>query len=438
MKRSLSWLFATLLFISCGSGDNGAGPGGGNNNNPPTPQPTAVGAPDGGATSQTIGAAGGVVMSEDSVLTLNIPAGALAADTLITIQPITNTAWGGAGKGYRLTPDGLHFSTPVSLSFKVDPDSLEGTNSDVIDVAFQDSKGLWYILKNRSFDDGASRLTATTSHFTDYARVEGIQIRPARASVAPLGTVNLKVKYCSREAFNSGGDEIAALLITCDDELVPLGTFTNWAVNHNSGGTVPLGRVVSTGATRARYTAPEGVPLGNPVVVSVDFKNENGITKQLTSRITVIGGSYTGDITHITGSGAPGEKAVFHLTWTSLGINGGFEQFTATGTIDYTPPTLPCTTHTFSPTTAPILTSGTFMIIDRNDIPFAVTVTASAEWGVHECNDCGGTMSCEDHDFVAGFGDGGTGTVTADGKLISGSYEDLDTGEIWTYEFTRP
>jgi len=437
MKRSLSWLFAALLFTSCGGGDNGAGPGGGNNTKPPTPQPTAVGSPDGNATSQTIGATGGSVMSDDSVLTVTIPAGALASDTLITIQPITNMAWGAAGKGYRLTPNGLHFGVPISLSFKVDPDSLEGTNADVTDVAVQDDQGLWYILKNRSFDDGSSTLSATTSHFTDYARVEGVQIRPARASVPTLGTVNLKVKYCARETYNSGGDEIAALLITCDDELVPLGTFTNWSVNHIRGGNDQLGTVVSTGASTGRYKAPPGVPLGNPVVVSVDFKNENGITKPLTSRITITGGGYTGTITRTTGSGAPGEKAVYHVTWTSLGITGGIEQFTATGTIDYTPPTSQCPTHSFSPTSASILKSGTFMIIDRSELVFTVTVTAAAEWGVHECNDCGGTFDCHDYDFITGFQNNSIGAVSADGKTITGNYYDAGSGETWEFTFVR-
>jgi len=436
MKRSHSWLLFVLLFIACGS-DDGSGPGNGGNNTPPTPQPTAVGTPDGNPTSQTIGAAGGSLMSEDSVFTVTIPAGALASDTLITIQPITDNAWGGEGKGYRLTPDGLHFSVPVSLSFEVAADSLEDTNVDLTDVAFQDNHGLWYTLKNRSFDDGTSTLTATTSHFTDYARVEGVQIRPARASVAPLGTVNLRVKYCARETYNSGGDEIAALLITCDDELAPLGTFTNWSVNHTHGGSAALGTVVSTGAVTGRYKAPEGVPPGNPVVVSVDFKNENGITKQLTSRITITGAGYTGTITRTTGTGAPGEQAVYHVTWTSLGINGFVEQFTATGTIDYTPPTSQCPTSSFSPTSAPILKSGTFMFIDRSEILPVVTMTASAEWGVHECNDCGGTFDCHDYDFITGFANNSIGTVSSDGTTITGNYFDAGSGETWDFTFTR-
>jgi hypothetical protein len=84
-------------------------PAPGGNNELPDPVPTAVGTPDGAPTTETIGAAGGSIASSDGALTMNIPAGALASDTDITIQPVTNTAWGGIGTGYQFTPDGLTF-----------------------------------------------------------------------------------------------------------------------------------------------------------------------------------------------------------------------------------------------------------------------------------------------------------------------------------------
>jgi hypothetical protein len=57
-----------------------------------------------------IGAAVGVVTSADGLATVTIPSGALAGDTHIGIQPDTNTAAGGRGVAYRLTPDGQRFT----------------------------------------------------------------------------------------------------------------------------------------------------------------------------------------------------------------------------------------------------------------------------------------------------------------------------------------
>ena len=80
------------------------------------PTPTEIGTPIGAATSVVIGAAGGSVKTPDGRLTVTIPAGALAADTTIAIQPITNTSPGGAGVAYELLPDGQTFAVPAQLT----------------------------------------------------------------------------------------------------------------------------------------------------------------------------------------------------------------------------------------------------------------------------------------------------------------------------------
>ena len=156
MKRSLSWLLVAMFFISCGGGDDGAGPGGGGNNNT-DPTPTTPGTPIGTATTQPIGAGGGTVTSADGLFSITIPPGALpagpagssGAETDITIQPITNTAWGGVGTGYRLLPDGLTFSAPVELNFSLEDSLLWGSDTLFVDVARQDDDRVWGIHKDR-------------------------------------------------------------------------------------------------------------------------------------------------------------------------------------------------------------------------------------------------------------------------------------------------
>ena len=64
---------------------------------------TAVGSATGSASSATIGAAGGSLSAPDGRLALTIPAGALAADTVISIQPYTNLAHGRTGARARPT-----------------------------------------------------------------------------------------------------------------------------------------------------------------------------------------------------------------------------------------------------------------------------------------------------------------------------------------------
>src|SRR5688500_10913461 len=89
----------------------------------PTPVPaaplvTAAGTPDGVANSKLITAAsGGSITSTDGKITVDIPAGALTNNETITIQPVTNTTGLGQGKAYRLTPHGLAFNKPVTITF---------------------------------------------------------------------------------------------------------------------------------------------------------------------------------------------------------------------------------------------------------------------------------------------------------------------------------
>lgn len=430
MKRSLSCLLFALFLVSCGGGDDGAGPGNGGNNNPPTAQPTATGTPDGPSTSQTIGASGGSVTSDDGLFTLTVPAGALNADTLVTVQPITNMAWGGIGKGYRLTPHGLHFNAPVSLAFSVAPEDLVESGPEFLDVAVQDDQGLWYILKNSSYDDVAQTMTATTTHFSDYSNIEGLQIRPASASVSTLGTVDLHVRYCHTITI-PGDDDLIALLYSCDDDLIPLGTFSNWSVDGVKGGSVSAGHVVELGSTEARYTAPSSIPGHNPVAVSVEAKGRRGTKTLLVSNITV-SGDFFGVITRTTGSGVPGEKAIWTMTWKSLGAAGGFEEFTGQGVLEYTAPD--CTG--VSPANAPVQTA--YMIIDRTkSAPYHVVIGIETAWLAHICSLCVDPVTCVDEDYYAGFADSGVGTISADGSTISGHFFDGGNGEDWTYSFTR-
>src|SRR4051812_2234058 len=71
-----------------GSGASGAGASGPN----PTPPPTEKGTSLGAKLTKTLGAAGGTIVSADGRLTITFPAGALATDTEIGIEPITNKA----------------------------------------------------------------------------------------------------------------------------------------------------------------------------------------------------------------------------------------------------------------------------------------------------------------------------------------------------------
>lgn len=77
--------------------------------------------------AQTVGPSGGTVVSADGHVRLDFPAGALSAETPITVEPASPTASEAhalPGTTYRYGPEGIHFATPVALTVQFDRAAL--------------------------------------------------------------------------------------------------------------------------------------------------------------------------------------------------------------------------------------------------------------------------------------------------------------------------
>jgi len=435
MKRSLSWLLVALFLVSCGGGDDGAGPGdGGNNNTDPTP--TTPGTPIGTATTQPIGAAGGTVTSADGLFSITIPPGALpagpasasGAETDITIQPITNTAWGGVGTGYRLLPDGLTFSAPVELSFSLEDSLLAGSDTLFVDGARQDDEGVWGVLKHRRIDWEARKLICTTSHFSDYTVIEAIRLRPGSATVPTLGTVNLRVRYCRREVYTGGDDDLAALIYTCTDNGagVPAGTFTNWSVNGAVGGNALVGGVAQTGVNSARYTAPHDPPQPNPVLVRVTATGIQG-TRPLVSRIT-IADTWSGVVTIKQGTA----QSQAFVIWTREASYQGIETYRPSGYVDYTPETdygPVCDFVSMNPRHATIEPANGLLVLNFQNAPFAAGYGMFVNATTTTCFTCDGwdAPDCSTGPFPSWFAADSL-AITDNGTSIA--FDGTDYGQL--------
>ena len=78
--------------------------------------------------TQTVGAQGGTIKLKDAGVTLEIPAGALSANTAITI-----TAPSGNAVAFTFVPHGLLFATPASLHLDVKGTTAEAELKELID-----------------------------------------------------------------------------------------------------------------------------------------------------------------------------------------------------------------------------------------------------------------------------------------------------------------
>jgi hypothetical protein len=175
--RVMRWLAPALLLA--GAMALSACSGGSDASDPP---PAA--APLGDPVTQTVGTAGGTVQATtlDAKLKLVFPAGALAADTAVTITPVTPAT--GDVVSVKLRPAGVFFAKPVTVVLEYPPGKAPAASARLrLRLGGADS----YI--GTTVDSAARTLTATLNTFggsTVQALAEPAQDRARALSARPL------------------------------------------------------------------------------------------------------------------------------------------------------------------------------------------------------------------------------------------------------------
>ncbi len=117
--------------------------------------------------SATIGPAGGSIRSDDGVLTLRIPAGALSAPVSIGLAQAPNDAPGGIGSGYDISPEGLAFAKPALLILRYGPGALDVPEIGTIALAFPVG-ATWAGLTGGRIDTSARTLAIELSNTSPF------------------------------------------------------------------------------------------------------------------------------------------------------------------------------------------------------------------------------------------------------------------------------
>jgi hypothetical protein len=251
---------------------------------------TPAGEPEGLPAFAAIGAAGGSLTSSDGRLRMTVPAGAVAADTEFGIQPITATAPGALGPAYRLTPEGTTFAQPVTLRFAYSANEGGANRIEDMAIAKRDAQGHW-ALPAASLDATQRTLSVTTTGFSDWSLVGGLQLAPASATVALNKTVALRGIDCGRAVETTPPRMRECVNHVVDSELESVA----WSANGVANGNATVGTV--SGSSAGSYTAPAAVPAQNPVAVSAQLRGlPTPGEVSLVSNITVVNGigAYSG------------------------------------------------------------------------------------------------------------------------------------------------
>jgi len=271
--RAAAWLglAAAIALVACGGGE---GSGGSGPTSPPMAAIVGKGSPNGAPTSQTIDASGGHVSSSDGRLDVVVPAGALASATTVTIQPITSTLPNGLASAYRLSPEGMTFTTPVTFVFHLS--DVEAPAIDSTWVATQHADGGWYAQPGQTRDAAAKTVSVTSKHFSDWNVAQTLTLDPQKTHVRTQNQANFVPKILAASDTFDGKDEVGIPERTQlnSSDAASVQAKPTWQVNGVEGGNTDIGQISDNQMT-GDYKAPSSVPTPATVTVSATLSLGN-------------------------------------------------------------------------------------------------------------------------------------------------------------------
>ena len=285
----------------------------------------------------TIGSEGGTLTSSDGRLTLTVPAGALASDTQVSIDPVTIYAPAGIGHAYRLSPDDTEFSTPATLEFKVADEEIQDISIQGLRIAFQNETSIWQVPGEITCDEDSKTVTVETDHLSDWSLVKGAVLMPMTSEVKVGKSLGLGVRYCYASPDLLDG-LLAPLGYDCSDNLAPLVAASEWSVNGIQGGDAAVGTISGSGL-QATYQAPASAPSPNTVAVSARLDDNTIVFAYVTinEEAAAMTGTVDFSFTYLTSPGQTFKaRATVSLTVEDDGIDE--TNYHAVGTLELTEP----------------------------------------------------------------------------------------------------
>jgi hypothetical protein len=148
-----------------------------------TPLVRPVGVTSGPLVFKTIGPAGGSFKSPDGKITIDIPQGALQANTSVSIQEVTNTNIAGIGTAFRLLPHSEVFAKPVNITYSWASYADSIGLLQTLGLSYQSKEGVWRFVGADTFDNEAKTVSFKTTHFSDWALMNRISLSPYQSSI---------------------------------------------------------------------------------------------------------------------------------------------------------------------------------------------------------------------------------------------------------------
>ncbi|TLV01489.1 hypothetical protein [Dyadobacter luticola] len=256
-----------------------------------TGTPTPVGQPVGDPFSKTIGPAGGSISSPDGRLKFTFPAGAIAKETTIKVQPVENHAPGGVGLGYAVTPTNIPLEKDAVVAWKYEDADMDGSAPEALGMAYQDEKGVWQGRADVKIDKEKHTVEVPVSKLAPWAFYEQFYLEIDKDVLAPGEHASIKAIYQTGRKENLPGDLAYPLL---KSEVIQASRVIRWTLNGQTDGTggnnySNVGQIIEDNAyAKATYDAPPKEPDNNPIAIGIEIDAKQFGHVILTKNMTII------------------------------------------------------------------------------------------------------------------------------------------------------
>ena len=159
---------------------------------PAEPLRTVPGQVIGTATKVSIGANGGSIAMPDQYISIQVPAGAVEANTEFSIQEVEPNEKVGTGRLFRLLPEGVTLKKPVEITFHYTGADIDGSNEDHLYPCYQSSDGLWHKVMDCTLDKVNKTIKVAATHFSDWGVFREIAIHSPKPEISSGEEIELE------------------------------------------------------------------------------------------------------------------------------------------------------------------------------------------------------------------------------------------------------
>jgi hypothetical protein len=210
----------------------------------------------------------------DGSVELIVPPGALAAETELSLVPISGELPLPVGPAVRLGPDGVTFATPAKLVLHYEMFAA-GTEPDLLLGASQDASGGWLPAGPPELDTAARTAAISVPHFSDWSFAACAKLEVSNYLVGAATPSDLSVQEQCEAPQAQTAPLFPARLTTAP---------VDW-MKRDAAGTPGPGTLTPQGATATLTTGP-GVPPDPRLFVSAEWHRPSG-RRRLQDTVTV-------------------------------------------------------------------------------------------------------------------------------------------------------